>query len=40
MIESEVGASHFSDERLAKRFNVLPAACEVWANTKAAYRFL
>jgi hypothetical protein len=50
-VESEIGASHFADERLAKRFGTLlgmltrrvgdslPAACEDWANTKAAYRF-
>ena len=50
-VESEIGASHFADERLAKRFGTLlgmltrrvgdslTAACEDWANTKAAYRF-
>ena len=49
-VESEIGASHFADERLAKRFGTLlgmltrrvgdslPAACEDWANTKAAGR--
>ena len=42
-VESEIGASHFADERLAKRFGTLlgmltrragdslPAACEDWA---------
>ena len=50
-VESEIGASHFTDERLAKRFGTLlgmltrrvgdshPAECEDWANTKAAYSF-
>ena len=50
-VESEIGASRFADKRLAKRFGTLlcilthrvgdglPAACEDWANTKAAYRF-
>ena len=51
-VESEIGASYFADERLAKRFwtllgmltrrvgNSLPTECEDWANAKAAYRFL
>jgi hypothetical protein len=50
-IEHEIEASHFQDERLAKRFAQLlerisrgigesiPASCQDWANTKAAYRF-
>ena len=47
----KLGASHFADERLAKRFGTLlgmltrrvgdslPAACEDWANAKSTYRF-
>jgi len=50
-IESEIGASHFSDERLAKHFvtllgmltrrvgHSLPAAFEDLENTQAAYGF-
>ena len=50
-VESEIGAWYFADERLAKRFGTLlemltrrvgdslPAACEDWENTKAAFRF-
>lgn len=48
----EVGTSHFSDERLDKRFHQIlenlsknvgcsiPDACGEWAATKAAYRFV
>lgn len=51
-IEREINASEFRDERLRKRFGVLleqlwvsmgqsiPFACQDWASTKAAYRFL
>jgi hypothetical protein len=51
-LNREVAGSHFSDVRLGKRFRTLlkrlwsgmgesiPFACEDWANTKAAYRFL
>lgn len=50
--EEEVATSEFKDERLGKRFRTLlqqltegigrsiPFACQDWANTKAAYRFL
>ena len=49
---SELADSLFADERLGKRFGQLlaqlasspggpiPFACQDWANTKAAYRFL
>ena len=51
-ITHEISTSKFPDERLSRRFGVLlsvmarrvgdtiPAACQDWANTKAAYRFL
>jgi Transposase DNA-binding len=51
-IVTETANSNFPDERLAKRFGSLlerishgigdsiPAACQDWANTKAAYRFM
>jgi hypothetical protein len=51
-IDRELAACDFEDERLHKRFRVLleklstglgesiPLACQDWANTKAAYRFL
>ena len=51
-IAKELAGSRFSDKRLDKRFerlmnhlwngvgNSLPFACQDWANTKAAYRFL
>ncbi|NYT64099.1 transposase [Alcaligenaceae bacterium] len=51
-IAKELAASRFGDRRLDKRFerlvnhlwsgigNSLPFACQDWANTKAAYRFL
>jgi len=51
-IEEEVGESQFTDARLTRRFKLLierlaegigetiPMACQDWANTKAAYRFL
>jgi len=51
-ITHEIRASKFLDERLSRPFGVLlnvmarrvgdtiPAACQDWANTKAAYRFL
>lgn len=51
-IDSEINASEFGDARLGERFRKLmgclggaigqpiPLACEDWANTKAAYRFL
>lgn len=51
-IDQEVAQTQFCDERLGKRFRSLlqrlaaspgqgiPLACEDWANTKAAYRFL
>lgn len=51
-IDREVRACPFPDERLAKRFrrmlgelskrmgDSLPMACQDWAGTKAAYRFL
>ena len=50
--EAEVAHSNFKDKRLGKRFRSLlqqltegigksiPFACQDWANTKAAYRFL
>jgi len=51
-IDQELAKTEFCDERLGKRFRSLlhrlaanpgqgiPLACEDWANTKAAYRFL
>jgi hypothetical protein len=51
-IEKEIEASKFQDVRLRKRFGVvlerlwsgmgetIPFACQDWASTKAAYRFL
>lgn len=51
-IGKELVASHFGDKRLDKRLehlvnhlwngvgSSLPFACQDWANTKAAYRFL
>jgi len=51
-IEKEIAGCQFKDERLGKRFHTLlrqlsegagesiPMACQDWANTKAAYRFL
>jgi|SRR5215831_851746 len=51
-IDQELADTEFCDERLGKRFRSLlqrlaanpgqgiPLACEDWANTKAAYRFL
>lgn len=51
-VDHELATSDFSDERLGKRFRSLverlaaspgesiPLACQDWANTKAAYRFL
>jgi hypothetical protein len=51
-IDRELATTEFCDERLGKRFRSLlhrlaaspgqgiPLACEDWANTKAAYRFL
>jgi transposase-like protein/DDE family transposase len=51
-IDEEVAESQFADFRLSKRFKLLierlaegigetiPMACQDWANTKAAYRFL
>lgn len=51
-IAKELATSRFGDKRLDKRFerlvnhlwhgvgNSLPFACQDWANTKAAYRFL
>jgi hypothetical protein len=50
--EKEVEASEFQDARLRKRFGMvlerlwsgmgqrIPFACQDWASTKAAYRFL
>jgi hypothetical protein len=50
--EKEVEASEFQDARLRKRFGIvlerlwsgmsrpIPFACQDWASTKAAYRFL
>jgi len=52
MIQGELEAAAFPDERLGKRLGVMldqfadgtaesvPMACQDWANTKAAYRFL
>ena len=51
-IDREINSSEFGDARLGERFRKLmgclggaigqpiPLACEDWANTKAAYRFL
>src|SRR5882757_5879090 len=51
-IDRELAGCRFKDERLGKRFQVLlrqlaegagdsiPMACQDWASTKAAYRFL
>jgi hypothetical protein len=51
-LDRELAGCEFEDERLGKRFNKLvrnlaksigesiPLACQDWANTKAAYRFL
>jgi Transposase DNA-binding len=51
-VEKEIAGCEFGDQRIKKRFNVLigqmynnigetiPLACQDWANTKAAYRFL
>jgi hypothetical protein len=51
-INEEVAESQFPDARLTRRFKLLiehlaegigetiPMACQDWANTKAAYRFL
>jgi hypothetical protein len=51
-VEQELAASTFRDERLGRRLRKLlaqladavgapiPLACQDWANTKAAYRFL
>lgn len=51
-IDEELEGCTFVDERLGKRFRTLlgqlsdgagesiPMACQDWANTKAAYRFL
>jgi len=51
-IDREVGGGQFPDERLGQRLRTLrdqlagamgesiPLACQDWANTKAAYRFL
>src|SRR5437764_11909367 len=51
-IDDELAGSKFADVRLEKRFRTLveqlsegigetiPMACQDWANTKAAYRFL
>jgi hypothetical protein len=51
-LDQELAGCHFEDERLGKRFRKLvhnlaeevgesiPLACQDWANTKAAYRFL
>lgn len=51
-INQEIAGCTFPDERLCRRFgilldmlsnrvgNTIPAACQDWANTKAAYRFL
>lgn len=51
-LDQELAASEFQDARLRKRFGVLlerlwkgmgqtiPFACQDWANTKAAYRFM
>ena len=51
-VAEETATCHFQDARLSKRLRVLlgqlandvgapiPFACQDWANTKAAYRFL
>ena len=51
-LDREISASNFADTRLHKRFKALlrrlwtgmgqtiPFACQDWAHTKAAYRFL
>ena len=51
-LDREMAGSEFNDVRLRKRFGVLleqlwkgmgqtiPLACQDWANTKAAYRFM
>jgi hypothetical protein len=51
-VDRELAECDFKDERLRKRFRMLleqlsdgtgesiPMACQDWANTKAAYRFL
>ena len=51
-LDQETAACKFKDKRLGKRFKSLltqlwngigetvPFACQDWANTKAAYRFL
>src|SRR5256885_15522436 len=51
-LDDELAECEFADQRLAKRFRTLverlsegigetiPMACQDWANTKAAYRFL
>ena len=51
-VDNEVSKCHFKDVRLGRRFQQLleqigesvggsiPFACQDWANTKAAYRFL
>ena len=51
-VEQELAGSTFKDERLGRRLRKLlvqmagavgaplPLACQDWANTKAAYRFL
>jgi hypothetical protein len=51
-VDRELADCDFKDERLGKRFRSLlqqlsaspgesiPLACQDWANTKAAYRFL
>src|SRR5258708_30997286 len=51
-VDTELAQCDFKDERLARRFRTLleqmgdapgesiPLACQDWANTKAAYRFL
>ena len=49
-VDQELAGSRFKDERLGRRLRKLqmagavgaslPLACQDWANTKAAYRFL
>lgn len=51
-VASEIGGCEFRDARLGKRLGnllhllggsiggTIPLACQDWANTKAAYRFL
>jgi hypothetical protein len=51
-LDREIAGSEFKDARLRKRFGTLleqlwrgmgqtiPLACQDWANTKAAYRFM